>query len=550
MAPSQPARQGFKHLTTKQSRARLRPEVPSRRGQTGAAHPIGNEVYVVTLLTIVRPGTWLALPDPAGLRVVSLVDRVCDRLAMLAMSYDDYLVSREWAPEVDRDAIRRRPRSATAASEHADPLSTERRVMQERAAAGHRPTGQLRLRTTQAAEHVVLHLGQISRTLDAVATELEGTQFADAASPSRAIIAARLPGLKGVRDSIEHGEDRTRAIARGQAIDLQPVSIDGFLMSTSGGFLLESVLIDGALHSTDARGAVASVAISETTLQVMVTAGAALDLGIVDPRAKFRCVDPIQIDGLTVDCRNHAQLPVVDFREAFAWSCNRTFALTGLELGLPGLSLADGLKPPFPWKDALGTSSQRLEQYAQRFWIGRSVPFELPVEAGQVKGSTEWYPSLLAQTAFGQGELAVTPMQMALVAATVANGGSVPAPYVAVEARSPGGASTTLGSPGGTLGRAISAAADSTLNEMMVLSVDTAYAHPAAIAGVKVGGKTGTAEAGETGTTPHSWFVGYAPADNPRVAIAVIMERKGSGTDFATPAAKVVLQRALEVYQR
>ncbi|MFN8634645.1 MAG: penicillin-binding protein 2 [Chloroflexota bacterium] len=299
-------------------------------------------------------------------------------------------------------------------------------------------------------------------------------------------------------------------------------------------------LVDRAIQSTYTPGSVFKV----------VTAGAALDLGIVDPRAKFRCVDPIQIDGLTVDCRNHAQLPVVDFREAFAWSCNRTFALTGLELGLPGLSLADGLKPPFPWKDALGTSSQRLEQYAQRFWIGRSVPFELPVEAGQVKGSTEWYPSLLAQTAFGQGELAVTPMQMALVAATVANGGSVPAPYVAVEARSPGGASTTLGSPGGTLGRAISAAADSTLNEMMVLSVDTAYAHPAAIAGVKVGGKTGTAEAGETGTTPHSWFVGYAPADNPRVAIAVIMERKGSGTDFATPAAKVVLQRALEVYQR
>jgi peptidoglycan glycosyltransferase len=88
------------------------------------------------------------------------------------------------------------------------------------------------------------------------------------------------------------------------------------------------------------------------------------------------------------------------------------------------------------------------------------------------------------------------------------------------------------------------------MNEMMVLSVDTAYAHPAAIQGVKVGGKTGTAEAGESGSTPHSWFIGYAPADDPKIAVAVIMERKGSGTDFATPAARTILQRGLEVYRR
>jgi peptidoglycan glycosyltransferase len=282
----------------------------------------------------------------------------------------------------------------------------------------------------------------------------------------------------------------------------------------------------------------------------VVTASAALDLGLVDPRARFRCVDPIQIDGLSVDCRNHAQLPVVDFREAFAWSCNRTFALTGLELGLDRLSLADGLKPPFPWQNQLGRPAARLEEYAHRFWIGRPVPFELPVEPGQVKGPGEWYPSLLAQTSFGQGELAVTPLQMALAAATIANGGVVPAPYLASEVRSAGGATTTLNAGGGTLGQALSPQADATLNEMMVLSVDTAYARPAQIAGVKIGGKTGTAEAGEPGSVPHSWFIGYAPADAPRVAIAVIMEHRGSGTDFATPAARTVLQRALEVYHR
>ena len=282
----------------------------------------------------------------------------------------------------------------------------------------------------------------------------------------------------------------------------------------------------------------------------LVTAAAAINLGLVDPRQKFRCVDPIQIDGLRVDCRNHAHLANVDFREAFAWSCNRTFALTALELGTPRLALADGLKAPFPWQDRLRPSADRLSAYAHSFYIGRPVPFELTVEPGQLKGGTEWYPSLLAQTGFGQGELSTTPLHMALVAATIANGGSVPAPYLTSEIKAAGGATTTVNRGGGTLGRAIDTGTAATMNEMMVLSVDTAYAKPAAIPGTKVGGKTGTAEAGPEGSQPHSWFVGYAPADDPRVAIAVIMEHRGSGSDFATPAARTVLLRALEVYRR
>jgi peptidoglycan glycosyltransferase len=282
----------------------------------------------------------------------------------------------------------------------------------------------------------------------------------------------------------------------------------------------------------------------------MVTASAALDLGLVDPRARYRCVDPIQIDGLRVDCRNHQHLAVVDYREAFAWSCNRTFALTGLQLGSSSLQLADGLRPPFPWKDDAARSATRLEEYAQRYWIGRPIPFELTVEPGQLKGGGEWYPSLLAQTAIGQGELTATPLQMALIASTIANGGAVPAPYLAAETRAPGGSTSTLNRGGGTLGQAISSRTAATLGEMMVLSVDTAYAKGAAVPGVKVGGKTGTAEAGSEGTQPHSWFVGYAPADDPRVAVAIIMEHRGSGTDFATPAARPILQRALEVYHR
>jgi peptidoglycan glycosyltransferase len=77
----------------------------------------------------------------------------------------------------------------------------------------------------------------------------------------------------------------------------------------------------------------------------------------------------------------------------------------------------------------------------------------------------------------------------------------------------------------------------------MVEGVDNGYAAKAAIPGVKVGGKTGTAEVGDG--TSHSWFIGFAPAEAPRVAIAVIMEHQGSGSDFATPAAQQVMRAAL-----
>jgi peptidoglycan glycosyltransferase len=82
------------------------------------------------------------------------------------------------------------------------------------------------------------------------------------------------------------------------------------------------------------------------------------------------------------------------------------------------------------------------------------------------------------------------------------------------------------------------------MKSFMVEGVDNGYAAKAAIQGVKVGGKTGTAEVGDG--TSHSWFIGFAPADTPRVAVAVIMEHQGSGSDFATPAAQSVMRAALQ----
>jgi peptidoglycan glycosyltransferase len=172
------------------------------------------------------------------------------------------------------------------------------------------------------------------------------------------------------------------------------------------------------------------------------------------------------------------------------------------------------------------------------------LPFDLAVTPSHVKRpQTEWTPELLLQTAFGQGELEATPMQMALLAATVANGGRVPTPYLSSEVVS-GDAHRQLHEPGEFFSIAMSDSTAKTLVSFFVEGVENGYAAKAAIPGVKVGGKTGTAEVGDG--TSHSWFIGFAPSDSPRVAIAVIMEHQGSGSDFATPAAQQVLRVALD----
>ncbi len=286
-----------------------------------------------------------------------------------------------------------------------------------------------------------------------------------------------------------------------------------------------------------------------------VTASAAIDLGLVDLDQPFTCTTAVKIGGYSLDCRNSQHVPRLTYKEAFAWSSNRVFGLTGLLLGFPGPInpwLDDHPPGPYPWERpgaGIGESARRLEQYAGQFGFTREIPFDLPVTPSQVKRpGSEWTPQLLAQTAFGQGELDVTPLQMALVSAAIANQGRVPTPYLVEEIRGPDGATSHPHTPGASFSRAMSEQTAATMVELMVEGVQRGYAAKAAIPGVAVGGKTGTAEVGDG--TSHSWFIGFAPAEDPRVAVAVIMERKGSGSDVATPAGQRVMRTALEVYAR
>jgi peptidoglycan glycosyltransferase len=131
---------------------------------------------------------------------------------------------------------------------------------------------------------------------------------------------------------------------------------------------------------------------------------------------------------------------------------------------------------------------------------------------------------------------------MALIAATVARGGTVPQPYLVQEIKT----GDYVEKVGGTKGwrDAISPTTAKLLTDIMVNSVDVGWARGARIDGVRVAGKTGTAEI-DAGESPHGWFIGFAPADDPVVAVAVVKENSGSGSSEAVPAGKAIMEAAL-----
>jgi peptidoglycan glycosyltransferase len=146
--------------------------------------------------------------------------------------------------------------------------------------------------------------------------------------------------------------------------------------------------------------------------------------------------------------------------------------------------------------------------------------------------------------AFGQERLGVTPLQMAMVTATIANGGVLMQPYVVELIETPGGKVLVRKEPK-EVGRVMKRSTAAALTDMMVSVVTAGTGTAAQIAGVDVAGKTGTAETGVAGRNT-TWFVAFAPALRARVAVAVCLENQtGTGGATAAPIAREIMTTAL-----
>lgn len=251
-----------------------------------------------------------------------------------------------------------------------------------------------------------------------------------------------------------------------------------------------------------------------------VTAASAFENRVIAPETVVNCPGEVVIDGFKINCANTAQgVGTYPFSSAFTYSVNAIFANVGVSLG---------------WDRLLATSA--------KLGFGESIDFVLDTEASiVVPASAERSKVLLATTAFGQGELLATPLQMALVAAAIANGGVLVEPRLGLSASR---GATTRGLDASTSHRVLDIAIANTLRDLMVSVVTNGQARGANLPGVKVAGKTGTAETGREGVS-HAWFIAFAPAENPTIALAVVVEDGGRGGEIASPIAGAVIAAAL-----
>ena len=261
----------------------------------------------------------------------------------------------------------------------------------------------------------------------------------------------------------------------------------------------------------------------------MVTATAALNLGKVTPTTPFDDTGVYSIYGGKVTNYHGEVFGRHDFTQALTDSINTTFGKVGTLIG-----------------------QAALVAQMQHYGFFQTPPLELP--PGMVYPSGRYHTTHLLATdapmdplavswaAVGQENVLATPLQMALVAAGVADQGRVMKPYLVQDVTSSTGATLETAAPG-VWTTATTPATAQTLNVMMQQVVNAGTGTAAALSGIQVAGKTGTAQ---RGTSNVAWFIAFAPANDPKVAVAVTIENtQFTGGDVAAPLAAQVIKSAL-----
>jgi peptidoglycan glycosyltransferase len=254
-----------------------------------------------------------------------------------------------------------------------------------------------------------------------------------------------------------------------------------------------------------------------------VTAAAAIDSGVAKPDDVYQDNGSLDIDGRTLVENNRPDPSRSEWTltEGFAWSLNVVFAQIGLKIG-----------------------ADRLANYASRFGFGSDIPFDLTVSRSQLTSSPDFLRSMnaLADTAFGQGQILVTPLQMAMIAATFANGGSMMQPYL-VSSVTDDNESTRLKTMPKTWKTPVTVATAMSLKTLMINAVENGAVQAAITPGYVVGGKTGTAETGNGAV--HSWFIGFIGAPEPAYAVSVVLEEGSNALGTSVNIGQAILNATI-----
>ncbi|MCV2392822.1 penicillin-binding transpeptidase domain-containing protein [Actinotalea sp. M2MS4P-6] len=262
----------------------------------------------------------------------------------------------------------------------------------------------------------------------------------------------------------------------------------------------------------------------------LVTAAAALESGLT-PETPVAAPDELDLPQSSAVLTNYggsscSSTGAMTLQDALRISCNTAFGQIGLNLG-----------------------SDALREQADAFGFDESISVPLAVTPSRFPADGEIDEPQTALAAIGQYDVRATPLEIAMISATIANGGERMTPYLVKSVRSANLTVVDSTEPQ-VAGRAVSATTAANLTEMMLAVVENGTGTAAQIPGVAVAGKTGTAQTTDD-AAPHAWFTGFAPADDPKVAVAVVVENGGdlgneaTGGHVAAPIARAVIEAAL-----
>jgi peptidoglycan glycosyltransferase len=270
-----------------------------------------------------------------------------------------------------------------------------------------------------------------------------------------------------------------------------------------------------------------------------VTATAALDTGRFTPDSVFNGDSPKTVSGVPLENDGNTSYGQVTLTKALTDSINTVFGPLGVTLG-----------------------RSTMEDYMKRFGFYSTPPLDYP--PGELAPSGEWsappHRHLLLPTsdqvdlgrmAIGQDKLGVTPMQMAMVAATVANGGTLMAPHFGSRVVNQVGQTVQTIKPT-AVDQVMQSSSAQALTQMMTKVVEEGTGQAANLQGIQVAGKTGTASVGIPGANlTQPWFIGFAPVSDPQVAVAVTVERTqgGFGGTVAAPIAAQIIKLLLQEHR-
>ena len=267
-----------------------------------------------------------------------------------------------------------------------------------------------------------------------------------------------------------------------------------------------------------------------STFKVLVAA-AALESGDYDPDSQLNGPATLDLPQTTATignshpgaCRNGGKPTLAD---SLAESCNTSFASLGMDLG----------------EDAIA-------KQAEKFGFGEDL--EIPLNVTPSSFPSDLNPPQLAQSSLGQYEVRSTPLQMAMMTAGIANGGKMMKPQLVDRVLNANTLEPISKTRPNQMSRPVSGDTADKLTDMMTGVVENGTASVAKMGDTKVAAKTGTAQHA-TGAAPHAWFISFAPADDPQIAVAVVVENGGNagseayGATVAGPIAKNMMEAVVE----